>query len=694
MQKSLHSIKFRFFAGFFSFILIFLSMLPIIYTTNKRNKNDMRVIVNQSAQQRRVSEMAFLVNQYATTGQEDFLKHFNKEEEEFEKTFRGIANPPQELLDLWKSYKNMSIAIIAEVKKIFAGEDASLEEIATSKNKLSEIGAKLDASINSMIINIEKESLHRAKTIFIVTIILLTLAIFLGIFFMYSSSRVTLRPFLKIISELDSVSKGDLTNEIDVKIQFWGFTFNDEIAHLVDSVNTIIRNLRVSIGGIHRTSQDMSDVSRGLKVTSEGLKESAQTQFGAMKEASSSVDKASASMGAVAENTEELLKAAESASASSIEMSAAVISVAEHVEKLAVSIHRTSASISQIGASLQQVAAHVNTLFSTTEEAASYATEINYIVKDVGNSSREQAHLAEQVKRDASTFGAEAMDRTMSGMEKIKEEVAVTSAVIKRLAERSDEIGKIIEVIDEIADTTNLLSLNAAILAAQAGEHGLGFAVVSNEVKGLAKSTASRTKLIAELIGQMQDEVVAATSSIERTSARVAEGLKFSREAGDALSKITKSSEVSLDMAKKIEKAAEEQSQGVSQVVEAIQKVNSMVEGIKKATDEQTMASKEIMQATEDIKGVTQGVRHSTKEQSKQGKYISQVIFDVSQKMGLIANAMKEQKTIAEKIVYTIETIKKKTNENLLLTVELDKTVKNLDTQAVSLNEQVGGFKV
>ena len=214
------------------------------------------------------------------------------------------------------------------------------------------------------------------------------------------------------------------------------------------------------------------------------------------------------------------------------------------------------------------------------------------------------------------------------------------------------------------------------------------------EVKGLAKSTASRTKLIAELIGQMQKEVVAAASSIERTSARVAEGLKFSREAGDALSKITKSSEISLDMAKKIEKAAEEQSHGVSQVVEAIQKVNSMVEGIKKATDEQTMASKEIMQATEDIKGVTQEVSHSTKEQSKQGKYISQVIFDVSQKMGLIANAMKEQKTIAEKIVYTIETIKKKTNENLLLTVELDKTVKNLDTQAVSLNEQVGGFKV
>ncbi|MEK7842285.1 MAG: methyl-accepting chemotaxis protein, partial [Deltaproteobacteria bacterium] len=369
-----------------------------------------------------------------------------------------------------------SIEIVVEIRKIWTGFDASLEEIAKSKNKLTEIGAKLDSSINSMIVNMEKESIRRADNIFYTTLTLLTFSIFLGIFFMYFISRVILQPFSKIISELDSVSKGDLTKEIDVKIKFWGFTFNDEIAHLVDSVNTIIRNLRVSIGGIHRTSQDMSDVSRGLKGTSEGIKESAQTQFGAMKEASLSVDESNASIGTVVENTEELLKAAESASASSIEMSAAVISVAEHVERLAESVHITSASISQIGASLQQVAAHVNTLFSATEEAASYATEINYIVKDVGNSSREQAHLAEQVKRDASTIGVEAMDRTMSGMEKIKEEVVVTSAVIKRLAERSNEIGKIIEVIDEIADTTNLLSLNAAILAAQAGEHGLGFA--------------------------------------------------------------------------------------------------------------------------------------------------------------------------------------------------------------------------
>lgn len=694
MQKSFHSIKFRFFAGFLSFILIFLIMLPIVYSTNKRNKNDMGVIVNQSAQQRRVSEMAFLINQYATTGQEDFLKHFNKEEEEFEKTFRGITNPSQELVDLWKSYKNMSMSTVTEIRKIFAGEDASLEEIASSKNKLSEIGAKLDASINSMVVNMEKESFRRADNIFYITSILLLLAVFLGTFFMYFISRIMLKPFSKIIRELDLVSRGDLTNVIDVKIQFWGFTFNDEIAHLVDGVNTIIRNLRVSIGGIHRTSQDMTVVSSGLKETSDGLKESAQIQFGAMKEASVSVDKASASIGVVAENTEELLKTAENASSSSIEMSASINSVAEHIEKLAVSVHRTSASISQIGASLQQVAEHVDTLFSATEEVVSSATEINAIVKDVGKNSREQAHLAEQVKQDASTFGAEAMYRTMSGMEKIKEEVVVTSSVIKRLAERSNEIGKIIEVIDEIADTTNLLSLNAAILAAQAGEHGLGFAVVSSEVKGLAKSTASRTKLIAELIGQMQNEVLAATSSIERSSERVAEGLKFSKEAGDALAKITKSSEISLEMAKKIEKAAEEQSQGVNQVVEAIHKVNSMVEGIKKATDEQTIASKEIMQNTDDIKDVTQGVRHSTKEQSKQAKYMSQIIVDVSQKMGLIANAMKEQKAVAEKIVYTIETIKKKTNENISLTVELDKTVKDLDTQAASLNEQVGGFKV
>src|SRR3989338_8197314 len=127
MQKSLHSIKFRFFAGFFSFILIFLSMLPIIYTTNKKNKDDMGVLVNQSAQQRRVSEMAFLINQYAVTGQEDFVNSLNKEIEGFERTFKGIENPPKEMEDGWKSYRDVSMGLVAEIGKIWTGGDASLE---------------------------------------------------------------------------------------------------------------------------------------------------------------------------------------------------------------------------------------------------------------------------------------------------------------------------------------------------------------------------------------------------------------------------------------------------------------------------------------------------------------------------------------------------------------------------------------
>jgi len=183
-------------------------MLPIVYSTNNRNKHDMGVIVNQSAQQKRVSEMAFLVNKYAISGREDFINKFNEEENAFEETLKGISDATQEIRDLWKSYRDLSRVMIVDIKKIWTGEDVSLEEIAASKNKLQEVGAQLDAAINSMVLKMEKESIRRADNIFYTTSILIILAIFLGTFFMYFFSRVMLQPFSKIISELDLVSRG------------------------------------------------------------------------------------------------------------------------------------------------------------------------------------------------------------------------------------------------------------------------------------------------------------------------------------------------------------------------------------------------------------------------------------------------------------------------------------------------------
>lgn len=497
------------------------------------------------------------------------------------------------------------------------------------------------------------------------------------------------RPIEQTAGMLKQIAEGsgDLTKRMPI-------ASNDEVGMLGMWFNKFVEGMQNMVKGIFAASGQVSSASQAIKHSSESIHSSAETQLKAVDETSSSIEEMDASIRTVADDAEELLKSTDKASAASLEMSASVSEVAESSEKLASSVDITVSAINEIAASLKQVASHVNILLAETEQVVSATTQVNSAIKEIGTLSKEEAKLAEKVV-EIVTGRLDAANKSGAAIEKIIQDVAKTSSVMGKLGERSKEISSIVGVINEIADTTNLLAFNAAILAAQAGEHGKGFAVVAEEVKNLARRTASSTQEITELIEHVQEDVASAVSSAEQSSSRlIDETVAFSKGEKTALTSITDSSKASLDMARKIEKATEEQSKGVSHVAEVINKINVMVEEIKKATDEQSRASGEISHANEDMKNITRRVRHSTTEQAKESKLIAQVITDVAQKMQAIATAMAEQKIASERIVNAIETIRKKTEENLSLTAGLDKTVDNLTSQAVSLNEKVGSFKV
>lgn len=302
--------------------------------------------------------------------------------------------------------------------------------------------------------------------------------------------------------------------------------------------------------------------------------------------------------------------------------------------------------------------------------------------------------MSARVKENASELGLEAVKITRGGIEKIREEVFSTAKIVGRLGDMSVDIGKIVEVINGISDTTNLLSLNAAILAAQAGEHGKGFAVVADEVKGLAERTAVSTKEIEELIKKIQEKVAEAGSSTGHALERVSETEKLSKDAEDALTTIIDSSEISLEMAKRIEIAIDEQTKGVGLMATNIQRVNVMTEGIKRATEEQNKASENILLSTENVRNLTQMVKKSTAEQSVESSALSKVIADASQRMKAITHATAEQRNAVESILKAIETLMEESEKNVRLATDLDRMVQNLETQGASLDKQVASFQV
>jgi twitching motility protein PilJ len=164
--------------------------------------------------------------------------------------------------------------------------------------------------------------------------------------------------------------------------------------------------------------------------------------------------------------------------------------------------------------------------------------------------------------------GAETVRNTIAGMDDIREQIQETSKRIKRLGESSQEIGDIVELIDDIADQTNILALNAAMQAAMAGEAGRGFAVVADEVQRLAERSINATKQIEALVKTIQADTNEAVTSMEASTSGVVKGAKLAEDAGEALKEIESVSEYIADLTGKIATSAQRQSEEAANIQE------------------------------------------------------------------------------------------------------------------------------
>ena len=164
----------------------------------------------------------------------------------------------------------------------------------------------------------------------------------------------------------------------------------------------------------------------------------------------------------------------------------------------------------------------------------------------------------------------------LPGMNKIAEVVTEAASTVQELGNSSEKIGEIVQVIDDIADQTNLLALNAAIEAARAGEQGRGFAVVADEVRKLAERTTKATKEIASMIKQIQKETIGAVQSMEKGTVEVSKGKELVEKAGVSLNQIISSSQEVVDNVSQVAAASEEQSATSEQISKNIEAISSV----------------------------------------------------------------------------------------------------------------------
>lgn len=251
----------------------------------------------------------------------------------------------------------------------------------------------------------------------------------------------------------------------------------------------------------------------------------------------------------------------------------------EQLRSLVQTITDTSVQVASSAQETQATAMHL------AEAAEHQATEINSasdrineIAASIDQVSRNSAESAEVAQRSVqiATKGAGVVRETIAGMDSIRDQIQETSKRIKRLGESSQEIGSIVELINDISEQTNILALNAAIQAASAGEAGRGFAVVADEVQRLAERASNATKRIETLVQTIQSDTNEAVSSMEQTTSEVVAGARLAEDAGTALGEIENVSTNLADLIQGISSAAQQQSAAASNITQAMNTIQSI----------------------------------------------------------------------------------------------------------------------
>src|SRR2546427_5155005 len=455
----------------------------------------------------------------------------------------------------------------------------------------------------------------------IVTFLGTLLAIFAGMAIAYYTAKSISDPLGHLITVAREIGdSGDLDQNIDIhrndEIGALATTFNNMVSYLKEmaTVSASIAEGELAVEIAPRSKRDTLGnafvrMSHGLRDLVRQVRDSASQVSAASNQVAGASDES-------AKVSVQASSAIEEVTSTMHEMSINVQNVVKNTQVQASSVAETSASIDQMVTSIQRVA------------------DTAKVLLDIANRSREEV-----------VTGIQTMEKATDGLNRTNQAIQSSAEIINILGHRADDIGKIIEVIDDLAEQTNLLALNAAIEAARAGEHGLGFAVVADEVRKLAEKSTQSTKEIADLIQSIQREARQAVENMDRSTAIVNDGLGLGQELNAALRKISNVVTEVYKFAQEIGAATNEQSHGSSQIARATTRLNEITHEINSAVEEQASGAEAVVKAMERMRELVQQTTSGSTELAASAEQTSKLSRDLLDSMDRFALEQMERVT-------------------------------------------------
>ncbi len=379
------------------------------------------------------------------------------------------------------------------------------------------------------------------------------------------------------------------------------------------------------------------------------VKSAAGEQEAAIEEAASLVANMRQSIRVIEESVGLLSESSDESTSAVIEMSTSIEEIAGNASSLHDAVDASTTAVHQMGASIRQVSTGAEHVLEMAESTASAVVEMDRSVQEVSTNAMEAASLTEKAHAGAQ-MGAEAVQATIEDIERIS---ALTSDAKKRLGglvSGISRIGNVLTAIDEINDEANLLSLNAAIIAAQAGEQGKAFRVVANHVKTLARRTSESTNDIEKLIFDIESESGEAVRAMEAGIEAVAASVERSRDAGAALDSIQDSCKNASERVTEIARATSEQSRNLRGVAESTQKTSQEIQQISQALIEQRRASESMLTSAEGALERCQRVHLSTEEQRQTSHHITKAMSEITSMIQAIGEQTRAHAVASESV--------------------------------------------
>ncbi len=468
---------------------------------------------------------------------------------------------------------------------------------------------------------------------------------------------------------------------------------DDELGSLARSFERMSRSVRETVGSVAGAADRVEAAAAEIAGSAAGVATGASEQGRGVQRAGERMEAIQQQITGIAESATELNVLVEESSSSILEMGAAGDELNDTAGVLSSKIDEVSSSIEEMVRSVKQVATNTDALSDAASETSSSMEEMASAMRQVDATAAQTADLSRAVVQSAEN-GQDKVRRTIEGMESIRSATETAERVIRGLGERAVEIGAILDVIDDVADETNLLALNAAIIAAQAGEHGRAFSVVADEIKELADRVLASTKEIGGLISSVQEESSNAVGAIEEGSRSVASGVQLSMEAGQSLEEITRSSRDSGGRMQEIVQAVREQTKAAGHVVELMERVSSGVGAIQRATSEQDRGNEVVYRSAVAMREVALQLRGTTEEQARGGARIRESIEGVRDSVESINQAIQSQSEANTDLARFLEQVSSRASANDESARRMEQATGELTSQSEGLHGEVRKFQI